>query len=103
MAYRTIQDIIASNPELKRAYTSARIVSMTGTACLIASLLLLVYQFMYSNTRTNMIIWAALLIISIFLSFLGRKMMRNVAYVADRIKAKGINDALDKQQEPPEY
>ena len=97
MQIRSISEIIESTPDFKRSYQTAKYTGFVGTACLIISILLIVYQFTYGDTKTNLIIWAVLLIASIFLSYLSRKMMRTILLKAERIKAMEMNQALQRQ------
>jgi multisubunit Na+/H+ antiporter MnhG subunit len=99
MDYLSISAVIASDPELKSSYRTAKITSFVGTACLVISILLILYQFLYGQTKTNLIIWVILLLASIFLSILARSMMRKVLVRAERVRLEKMNQQA-KQERP---
>lgn len=101
MDYLSITDVIASNPELKRSYRTAKMTSFVGTACLVISILLILYQFLYGQTKTNLIIWVVLLLASIFLSILARSMMRKVLMKAERMRVEMMQAKTQQPQQRP--
>ena len=91
MEYISITDVIKSDLKLRKAYRFARNLSFLGTACLVISILLILYQFLYGDTKTTLVIWVVLLLASIFLSIFSRKMMRTVVEKAERIRIEKMS------------
>ncbi len=84
MRYESLLHVYMADPTLKRSYRNAKFTSISGTICFIVTIILLVYQYMYGQTRIGLIIWAVLLVGSILLSMLGRRMMRRVLLQAQK-------------------
>lgn len=93
MDYISVTDVIKSNAELRKSYRVARVLGYVSTTCLVVSILLILYQFLYGETKLTLIIWVVLLLASIFLSIFSRGMLRRVLEKAERIRVEKMTSA----------
>lgn len=93
MEYVSISDVIKGDEKLRKSYRLSRNLSYLGTTCLVISILLILYQFLYGDTKATLIIWVVLLLASIFLSIISRGMMRKVIEKAERIRVEKMSQA----------